>query len=873
MKANSIFLLIFLIAMGLAQQADAQFDSLGTIKKDKYLNAKLRAEKAYADLNFSKGIKEYKKALRVLSDDTARLEIAYGYFKMNQLDSAFDYYHSVLFYGLAGVDDVHILNYAEILAKKGAYESSEEFFAKYKENHPNDQRSAERLDGLRNRMNFYRDSTRYQVEHCSFNSTGYDFAPAYDGDKLLFISSRETLGPVQFIKPKYKWDKSYFLDVYELDANGEVHSYNGQLKTSYHEGPLSIYDEGRKVIFTRNNFEKAEIGIKDKKLVVHGAKINESDDGVNKLKLYYAERSGKGEWGHAVELKFNDDQFSNGHPTVSRDGKRLYFSSDRPGGEGGTDLFVSVWQEGQWQEPINLGDRINSEGEEMFPFIDQNEMLYFASNGHPGLGGLDIFKVDLKDSTALPVNVGYPLNSAADDFGMVFKHEQHRISGYFSSNRKGGVGLDDVYAFSFENIAEVPLQVIDIHTGLPLAGAEVGISDLSFDDHLMEVSTTGESAVFIYPYNLDDQYYLAATKESYNRDSIQVKPSDWVGDTIKLHLMKNLLISGTITDKVKGFPLDSVRVIVTDESINETFGLVTGEDGHYSFNAHADRIYSFKMKRHKYFTTYSQVDTHIAKTGVVIHDDEMEELFVGKPIVLNDIHFDRGKWNIRSDAAKELDKFQMMLKETPGIVVELSTHTDSRGSDQFNFELSDKRAKSAAQYLVDHGIDQARIVGKGYGETKLVNECQNGVECSEEKHQANRRAEFMVTGFLPTEQEEEEKNMVWIQPEFIASSLAKEEGVVLVSYESEGSIPVNGVVESDNGGVISGALLTLFDTESREAVHIKSESDGSFTLRIQKNRKYLLSAEKNGYTSEGEQIIVKDDKVVRSIRLTLNSML
>lgn len=803
------------------------------------------AEDSYAKKDYRTGIGLYIKAHELAPEDhTIVLAIAEGYFLIKEYESAARWYGKSIHRLDLVKDAVHFLNFGEVLIAHGRYSEAEKWFAMYQKSSPDDRRAFERLAGLMELKNFYKDSLRYHIEPVKFNSDGHDFSPTYHGEKIVFVSSRKLEGMGQWVKSEYSWNNTNFLNLMIADPSGNVELFNKSIRTDYHEGPAAFFDDGNKIMFTRNNFSKSEIDLA--KLKLQGSKVRKNKQGEVLLKLYCAEKDSKGKWSSAQEIALNSNDFSTGHPTLSSDGTRMYFASDRKGGHGKSDIYLSVYKNGHWARPHNLGKQINTEGAEMFPYIDEYDFLYFASDGHGGLGGLDIYAVDLKDPDARPRNMGYPLNSSYDDFGIIVKEEVGMQTGYFSSNRPGGKGLDDIYQFQYITSINLPGKVLDDLTGEPIALADVGVSDISHDDHRMDIVHTNAQGIFEYEFRFEDDHYIAATKPGFNRDTLRIFPSCYIGDTIELRIKRNLLITGTITDRVKGDTLDAVRVIVTNEDTQTKFGMVTKKDGHYSFVAKPYTNYSFQVKKHKYFTHSANVFTGDKESGVIIHDAELEELFVGKPIVLDDIHYDLGRSDIREDAGKELDKFAKQLHDNPEIIVELSTHTDSRGDSKSNLSLSDKRAKAAAGYVIDHGIHPRRIVGKGYGEAMLINDCTDNVACTEFDHQQNRRAEFKVTGFLPHAETEEEKGLVWIEPEFKEASLDRS-NVVHVSYKSEKSKVLKGYVHDRHGVPLVGALITLQHDGHEDELHLKTDDHGEFSVKIYPNKYYELIVEAIGH--------------------------
>lgn len=864
-KKIVILLLLMIVGFG-ADNCLAmgnQADTLSIMKLKQYERTKQRASKYFDDFAYAKGVTVYKKALEIRpEDDTIRLKIAQGYYKLHELDSANKWYEEVIEKPIP-IEDFHMLNYAEIKTSIGAYEDAEYWFSKYAVKHPEDLRVKQRIKGLKQIMAFYRDSMRFTISAVPYNSDTYDFSPSYFGDELLFVSARETSPATQFLKPKYKLDRTYFLNLFKVDSAQNIQTFERKIQSSYHEGPVTFYDNDSKVIFTRNNFTKAELRFQKSKLYVQGAKATESKEGINKLKLFYSEKNGQGGWTTPVELWFNSDEYSTGHPTVSKDGKRLYFASDREGGFGNTDIYRSIWYNGVWGEPENLGKIINTEGNEMFPFVDENEVLYYSSDGHEGMGGLDLFKVDLKKTGATPINLGYPLNSSKDDFGLIAMDNETHQSGYFSSNREGGLGLDDIYAFRFEKSRQLPGKVVDLITGEPIDSARVVL--LNNEGDTVNAIQTKADGLFNFSYDWASSNNTTAAKTKFTEDRLQVIPSEYApGDTVILRIMKEVLvIRGTVTDEVEGDTLESVRIIVTNENTGEKFGMITKADGAYSFIGQANTAYSFIMKKHRYFTKNSKLETGDKRNGEIIHDQQLEEIIIGKPIELNDIHFDLAKWDIRPDAAVELDKFTKQLKDNPSIIVELSTHTDCRGSDSYNLNLSDHRAKSSAEYVINHGISKERLIGTGYGETKLLNKCDDGVKCSEEEHQVNRRAEFKVTGFLPIEESEEEKNLFWVDPNYISASLANQnnKNLVFVDKGGAGELNISGVVRDEAGNGLADALVSVMEKGINKASQVKTNARGEFNVKAVAGKTYRIAVQVSGYIEEGIELEVKSENL------------
>jgi outer membrane protein OmpA-like peptidoglycan-associated protein len=380
--------------------------------------------------------------------------------------------------------------------------------------------------------------------------------------------------------------------------------------------------------------------------------VNDLDE--NNLKVFSAKLM-DGEWKELEEFPFNSDYFSCGHPALSADNSSMIFVSDMPGGYGGTDLYITFFINNQWTQPENLGSQVNSAGDEQFPFIHENGEVYFSSNGHNTMGGLDVFVTQNNGLRwSKPINLNYPINSSKDDFGFVLKPGGRE--GYLSSAR---FSTDKIYTFK------------------------------KFDP----------------AFNLYGFAHIKGEKT----------------------------------------PVENVRVEI-ELSSGEAIQLISKSDGTFHMDLTPNESYHLTCKKMGCFGETSELSTK----GLIYSQDfyvdfEVEEIVINKPIVLKNIYYDFDKWFIRADAAIELNKLVKLLKDNPDIDIEMGSHTDVRGTDDYNQVLSENRAKSAVEYLIEQGIEKNRLTFNGYGEQVLVNKCKNNVLCSEEEHQENRRTEFKVT--------------------------------------------------------------------------------------------------------------------------------
>ncbi|NOR28617.1 MAG: OmpA family protein [Lutibacter sp.] len=498
----------------------------------------------------------------------------------------------------------------------------------------------------------------YKIKNVSSNTKYQDFGVSYYGENTaVFASSRKDKS---IRKRVWLINNQPFLELYKgsIGETGDitgVKRFSKVLNTKFHESNVTFTKDLNTVYFTRDNYVNK--------------RVKKDTTGMILNQLYKAQVGEDGEWTSIEPMPFNSDNYQTGHPVLNAAEDKLYFVSDMPGGYGVTDIYVvEIKSDGTFGEPQNLGASVNTSKSEMFPFIDQNNILYYASNGFADTkGGLDVYatKLGKNNSYHEPQNLGFPINSNRDDFSFVKK--QGSKTGYFSSNRPGGKGDDDIY--SFEELAPVSFactQVIagvarDKNSGALLPGTLVSLYK---GEEKVESSIVGTDAIFSFRVACEATYKVVGTKENYKEDFKGVVTTD--KDDLKLDVSLHLEQADFIT----------VR-------------------GHLMIN-------------------------------------------------INPIYFDLDKSEIRDDAAIELGRVVEIMIKYPGLVVQIGSHTDSRAPDSYNWALSNRRAISTTGWIVKKGIDKNRIFGGGYGETELVNRCSNGVKCTDEEHQLNRRTEFII---------------------------------------------------------------------------------------------------------------------------------
>lgn len=664
------------------------------------------------------GTAKYKKY-----DEDIRRQLAICYDKMGKSENAEKYYHSLIMAGSNKPED--ILGYAKNLAKNQKYAEARVMFKKLASVLPKDLRGSSFSTAYDRMAAFFADSSFYRINKVDFNSTDDDLSASFYKNGLLFSSNRYKWRIQKLIFP---WNNTRYLDLYYYDPESKkVKSFSSKVNTKYHDGPAAYSEKLSKLIFTRNNYNKARFG--------------KSSDGANNLKLYTANVEND-KWTNVSEVPFNNKDYSTGHATFSLDNTKVYFASDMPGGIGGTDIYVVNYDGTNWGTPVNLGPEVNTPGNEMFPWVDGDENLYYSSDGLPGLGGMDIFVTRFVNGKfKKPRNLGYPVNSSMDDFSLTFNSVTGE--GYFTSNR-GTTDDDNIYKFTKQKAKTICLFAVDEVTKKPIPGVDIKyVTSEGVNDSL----NTGDSCVVQdFKVNLTSDYTFTATKTRYEKAIGELPSKELLNlDTViivmaPIHIKFQAFVENALTNQ----PVEGADVVLTNKTTGTFVSGKTNEQGLLELPLDLDMNYMATVDvqgrkcliNKEEFTTLGLLSSQtIYKKFRMICEGDFR---------ISNIYYDFDKFNIRPDAAIELDKLISVMNEFPKITFELSSHTDCRGKDSYNLRLSQKRALEAVKYLVNRGIDQKRLVAKGYGEKMLVNGCSNGVKCTEPEHQLNRRTEFKI---------------------------------------------------------------------------------------------------------------------------------
>jgi len=641
-KAQILFILFTISTIGV------------TLAQEKLLN---KGNEKYEEYSFRPAIDIYKRVLDkgfVSADLLKKLGNSY-YFNSDYKEAAETFKKLVVEFP-NDVAPEDYFKYAQTLKTLGEYEDSNKVMSQFTALTTSDARAnafTEERDYL---AEIKANSGRYDVTPFQYNSVYSEFAPAYYKEGLIFSSDRDT---GNFARYRHTWNSKDFLDLYKVNSDSVsmnvVTKFGEDVNTRLHESASVVTKDGETLYFTRNNFVQGKY-IKDEK-------------GIIRLKIFRA-RMIDGTWGEIEELPFNNDAYSVANPMLSPDEKTLYFASDMPGTFGLSDIFmVTINDDGTFSTPENLGANINTEARETFPFVTKDEILYFSSDGHPGLGGLDVFatKIKRKDFRGKVLNVGEPINSRKDDFTFIF--DELSKEGYMASNREGGLGYDDIYKFLekeplvFECVQKITGTVRDKISNNVLVGATVKVINENNEEILSDITNSEGNYSLVLDCNQGN--FVRALKEGYVPFEEYIGVSDGKPKIIDFYLERDLITAG--------------------------FG-----------------------------------------------DD------LAKLLQLSTIYFDFNKYNIRQDSEVEVEKVIAAMEKYPSLKIQVNSHTDSRGPAAYNLWLSQKRAEATINYMISKGIDADRLASEGFGETKLINECYDGVKCSSKKHDLNRRSEFII---------------------------------------------------------------------------------------------------------------------------------
>lgn len=696
------------------------------------------ADKHYRLFEYSKAIPDYEQHLKKSgSDYEAWSRLALCYKNTNAVEKAANCYLQMMTLPQTTPNDIYeLVQLYRILQRLG---EAKKYAEEYERKAPGPKAS-----------NLLASIDRFN----EFNATVNDFSVSDMTDRYpysvlsVFPYNNELLVTAENEKGHLNpWTGRGYTDLFTTDAGfSKLTPFADALMTRLEDGMPAFSPDRKIIVWTSTNKET----------------VSENNINTRKLHLVSAQLQDDGKWKILPDFPFNANAYNTAHPTISPDGTLLVFSSDMPGGNGGMDLYMCRKAGDSWSAPENI-HAFNTEQNELFPMFQPDGSLIFSSNGWPGMGGLDLF-VSRNDNGVFgkPENVKAPLNSSFDDYNLIYLNVGK--SGYLASNRSGNMSIDHIYYFAPKTQApvtttpaaaahSVSLKVIvkDKYTGTLLPYVSVSVKD--GNGNILHKGLTDENGEVVIDELAAGSYTIQGILNDVTTTIATVAPSDFGAGVKEIertvtHNDPRFTLKGIVLNTQNNTPLAGVEVTCINTTLGLTKKITTGADGTFLFQLEQKSDYRVSGDKKGWIS--SEVAEATTK-GL----DRTTQLYVkltlnleqpkNKAVIrLNNIQYDFDKCDINPKAALELDRLVKLMNDYPDMKIELSSHTDSRGSDEYNMKLSQCRAESAVRYLVNQGISPGRMTAKGYGETRLLNRCSNGVSCTEEEHHQNRRTEFSI---------------------------------------------------------------------------------------------------------------------------------
>ncbi|WP_075343966.1 OmpA family protein [Tenacibaculum agarivorans] len=664
-----------------------------------------RAHKYFERTFYAEAIPIYEKVLKDEESFEAIKNLADAYYYLNNIEKAAVNYKYLLKRYRKKVDSSYFEKYANTLKAKGKYKNAHNLLRNYyKKNNPKKLTQLE--EHIEHLENVEALGNRFTIENLAINTPLSEFGAIQQGNTIIFAAPRKENSA---FGKRFGWNGQHYLDLYTISTT-QTHlgdsiatPLSDQINSKLHESNIIFTEDGKTAYFTRNSLTKG--------------KRNSDDKKITHVQIYKAEFIDN-EWKNITSLSFNSNTYSTEHPALSSDEKTLYFASDMPNGYGSFDLYAAkINNDGSFDTPQNLGPKINTPKKEQFPFVSNDNKLYFSSDGHASFGLLDVFVSSIhQNDFSKPENVGFPVNSGFDDFA--FNINSKTKEGFFASNRYGGKGGDDIYKI----IEQKPLKIqpcsqiisgliTDIDSGEVLNDAVVILLDNNLKE--IEKTQTKNGEKFSFNVNCKTTYTVKASKNGYTSS-------------------QKILILKKERNKVNDASMELKSLEVLEREKREALALQQAKEEELQ-RKNAEKL---RLQRDNLINEIVEKEKDIekGKDKIVIKTDE--------------ISFDYKLWYLRRDSKKAVDKVINIMKKYPEMIVEVGTHCDIRGNDRYNLELSQKRATSVRMYFLENGIEPDRISAIGYGETQPIIKCKNEDACSEEQHEINRRCEFVVKKVL-----------------------------------------------------------------------------------------------------------------------------
>lgn len=704
MKRIYLILIVFTLQFAQAQTQDLQ-----------------RAKRLFERTYYSEAIPVYERIMNQNRSFEVVKNLADSYYYTNDYANAQRQYRFLISMFPEGADAEYYFKYSQTLKASGNYDEANKVMRDYYLS-TNNQKAIENLEKDNLVLeNISALGNRFDIKNMNINTPNSEFGAVLAGNQLVFSAVKRK--PFTFEKV-YKWNNESYLDLMSVSLKNvnvdSIKKFAVELDSPLHESNAVFTKNGKTMYFTRNN---SKDGVRAK-----------NENKVSVLQIFKAELV-DGKWRNITPLPFNSDNYSVEHPALSTDEKTLYFASDMPGSIGSFDIYSVAILGSDYGSPKNLGSTINTDRKEQFPFISKDNKFYFSSNGHAGYGFMDVFVSEIKNNEfTKPLNVGLPVNSGYDDFSFVIDSEKQH--GYFASNRKGGKGGDDIYEISEIQplVVESCMQYIsgiitDVDTKLPLEKAKVSLQDANKKE--IESAFTSADGRFSFSVACEKSYIVYASKEEYTNDS----------KFLKLYKDRKKVNDASMA-------LKSIKVIKEEELAIEQQkkkeALLALELKKKEAIIVAEKAKIEKEKAAKKAIADAEIKKKEKIAAIVAAEKDIVKDKERLLIKTDPIYFDYDLWYIRKESKPILNRVIELMKKYPEMVVEIGSHTDNRGNDKYNLDLSTQRANSTREYFLSQGIDKKRIFARGYGETVQIVKCKPSESCTEEQHELNRRSEFVI---------------------------------------------------------------------------------------------------------------------------------
>lgn len=706
MKKIVLILIVFSIQLINAQEQDLK-----------------RANRFFDRTFYNEAIPLYESIIRENSSVTVVKNLADSYYFTSDFANAQRYYKLLINNYNKDLEEGYYFKYSQTLKATGNYKAANSVMRNYFSSLTDQKFLIDFEKELVNLENVSAIGDRFEIKNLGINTPNSEFGAVSERGNLVFSGVKKKAG---LFDKMYKWNGETYLNLISIplkninSSDSIVNYFSKEINTSMHESNAVFTKDGKTIYFTRNNYKKGRRG--------------KNKDKVSNLQIFKAQYVND-KWTNIVSLPFNSENYSTEHPALSTDEKTLYFASDMPGSLGSFDIFSVSISGDAYGTPQNLGNLINTSKKEQFPFISKDNRLYFSSNGHEGYGSLDVFVSQLQNNVFLKAeNVGLPLNSGYDDFAFYIDSEYNE--GYFSSNRLGGKGSDDIY--SLKEVKKLLIEdckqfisgiISDVDTKLPLENTVVVLQN-SDAIELQRIVTSADGA-FNFTVSCETEFKLNASKENYtnsfkivarskernkrNDASMELKSMEEIARAAQL------ILDEQNKTELAALALKKKEAVLAQEQNKKDLVIAAKKD---------KDLAEVKKKEKIEAIVANEKDVVQEKNRLIIKTDP--------------IYFDYNLWYIRKDSKPILNRVVELMKKYPEMVVEIGSHTDSRGNNTFNMNLSSRRAQATRTYFLEQGIPSKRILAKGYGETVQNIKCIPEDSCTEEQHELNRRSEFVI---------------------------------------------------------------------------------------------------------------------------------